>query len=82
MIFRDQDKFVFYVNDYIKWDQFNQLYDLNWIKKGINNVNAVVFKLELAVITATNYRLKIASKQKQKREKMVKNWKTEAITAK
>ena len=24
---RDQDKFVFYVNNYIDWDQFNQLYD-------------------------------------------------------
>ena len=23
---RDQDKFVFYVNNYIDWDQFNQLY--------------------------------------------------------
>ena len=26
---RDQDKFVFYVNNYIDWDQFNQLYDLD-----------------------------------------------------
>ena len=26
---KDQDKFVFYVNNYINWDQFNQLYDLN-----------------------------------------------------
>ena len=24
---RDQDKFVFYINNYIDWDQFNQLYD-------------------------------------------------------
>ena len=24
---RDQDKFVFYVNNYIKWNQFNQLYN-------------------------------------------------------
>ncbi len=24
---RDQDKVVFYVNNYIDWDQFNQLYD-------------------------------------------------------
>ena len=27
MVPRDQDKFVFYVNNYIDWDQFNQLYD-------------------------------------------------------
>ena len=24
---RDQDKIVFYVNNYINWDRFNQLYD-------------------------------------------------------
>ena len=24
---RDQNKFVFYINNYIDWDQFNQLYD-------------------------------------------------------
>ena len=33
MVFRDQDKFVFYVNNYIDWDQLNQLYDLDWMKK-------------------------------------------------
>ena len=27
VVSRDQDKFVFYVNNYINWDQFNQLYD-------------------------------------------------------
>ena len=26
---RNQDKFVFYVNNYIDWDQFNQLYDFD-----------------------------------------------------
>ena len=26
---RDQDKVVFYVNDYSNWDQFNQLYDFD-----------------------------------------------------
>ena len=26
---RNQDKFVFYVNNYIDWGQFNQLYDLD-----------------------------------------------------
>ena len=24
---RNQDKFMFYVNNYIDWNQFNQLYD-------------------------------------------------------
>ena len=31
---RDQDKVVFYINKYIDWDQFNQLYNLDWIEKG------------------------------------------------
>ena len=29
MVLGDQDKFVFYVNNYINWNQFNQLYDLD-----------------------------------------------------
>ena len=29
IVSRDQDKFVFYVNNCIDWDQFNQLYDHN-----------------------------------------------------
>ena len=27
IILRDQEKIVFYINNYIYWDQFNQLYD-------------------------------------------------------
>ncbi len=27
VVSRDQDKVMFYVNNYIDWDQFNQLYD-------------------------------------------------------
>ena len=27
MVFGDQDKFIFYVNNYIDWDQFSQWYD-------------------------------------------------------
>ena len=29
IVFRDQEKIVFYVNNYIDWDQFNQLYASN-----------------------------------------------------
>ncbi len=29
MVPRDQDKVVFYINNYIDWDQFNKLYDLD-----------------------------------------------------
>ena len=29
VIFRDYKKIVFYINNYINWNQFNQLYALN-----------------------------------------------------
>ena len=29
MVLKDQNKYVFYINNYIDWNQFNQLYDLN-----------------------------------------------------
>lgn len=32
---KDQDRFVFYVNNYINWDQFNQLYNVYWFNKSI-----------------------------------------------
>ena len=32
---KDQDKFVFYINNYIDLDQCNQLYDLNWMEKTV-----------------------------------------------
>ena len=35
MVPRDQDKFVFYINNYIDWDQFNLLYNPDWIEKGV-----------------------------------------------
>ena len=60
---KDQDKFVFYINNYIKWDQLNQLYDPDWMKKGIQNVDAVARKLRPALIRATNHRLKVAREE-------------------
>lgn len=29
MIFRDQDKIGFYINNYMNWNQLNQLYNLD-----------------------------------------------------
>ena len=40
----------------INWDQFNQLYDLDWMKKGIRNADIVVRKLGPALTKATNHR--------------------------
>ena len=55
---------MFYVNNYIDWDQFNQLYDPNWMKKGIKNANAVVRKLGLALTRVNNKKLEIAKKKR------------------
>ena len=82
MLPKDQDKFVFYVNNYIDWDQFNQLYDLNWMKKGIKNVDAVARKLGPALTRAINDRLEAAKEERQKREEMIEKGKTKAMTAK
>ncbi len=51
---RDQDKVVFYVNNYINWDLFNPLYDLNSMEKGIRNVDAIARKLGPASTRITN----------------------------
>lgn len=50
---------MFYVNNYINWDKFNQIYDLDQIKKFIENIDAVAYKLRLALIKATNHKLEI-----------------------
>ncbi len=82
MIPRDQDKVVFFINNYIDWDQFNKLYDPNWIKKGIRNTDAVARKFGPASTRATNQRLEIAREEKQKREEIVEKRKTEAMATK
>lgn len=35
MIYKNQNEFIFYINNYIYWDQFNQLYDLYQVKQDI-----------------------------------------------
>lgn len=82
VIFRYQERFVFYVNNYIKQNQFNQSNNLDWIKKGMRNVNVVICKLKLALIGATNFRLEVAKKERQKREKIMKRQKTETMIVK
>lgn len=63
---------MYYVNDYIDWDQFNYLYNLNSRKKGMKDANAVACKLGLLLTRAINCRLEIASNKRQKEEKIVK----------
>ena len=69
VVLRDQDKMVFYVNNYIDWDQFNQLYDADWFNKGIRNADAVARKLGPALIKVTNLKLEVAKKEIQKNMK-------------
>lgn len=75
---RNQDNFRFYINNSINWNQFNQLYNSDQIEKGIKNVDAITYKLKLALIKATNYRLKVSKKERRKKEKIVEKWKTKA----
>ena len=79
---RNQDRFVFYVNNYINWDEFNQLYDFDWIEKGIRNTDAVTCKLRLISTRATNQRIKVAREERQKTEEILERRKIKAMTAK
>ena len=72
---------VFYVNNYFDWDQFNQLYDPDWMKKSIQNADAVACKLRPALIKATNHSLKVTRKKQRKSEEMMERQKTKAIAA-
>ena len=82
VVSRDQDKFVFYVNNYINWDQFNQLYDPDWIEKSIKNANAIVRKLGPASTRVTNNRLEVAKEERRKKEKIKERRKAEAMVVK
>ena len=82
VVLRDQDRMVFYVNNYIDQNQFNQLYDTDWFNKGIRNVNAVAHKLRPALIKATNLRLEVAKEEVQKKHKVVERRKVKAAAAK
>ena len=42
---RDTEGNTFYLNNYIDWDQFNQLYDPEWQSKGTQSANAIVQRL-------------------------------------
>lgn len=56
----DQEKTVFYVNNYIDQDQLNQLYDLDQLNKSIQNADAIAYIFWLALTKVINLRLKEA----------------------
>lgn len=51
---RDQDKFGFYINNYIDCDQLNQLYNFDWMEKGVQNGDVIPHKLESALTKVIN----------------------------
>ena len=78
----DQDKFVFYINKYINWNQFNQLYDSDEMEKSISNANAIVRKLQPALIRVTNNRLEAVEEKRRKKEEIMEKQKAKAMAAK
>ncbi len=75
---RDQERIVFYVNNYIDWDQFNQLYAPDWLEKGVQNADAVAQKLTSASTKVTDLRREEA----RKKQEVVDRRKAEAIAEK
>lgn len=67
VVSRNYNKFMFYINNYIDQNQFNQLYDLDQIKKDIQNPNAVICKLGSTLTRSNNYRLEVAKEKNQKK---------------
>lgn len=79
---RDQDGAVFYVNNYIDQEWFNQLYDTNQFNKNIRNADVMACKLRPASIKATNLKLEVAKDKVQRKQKVVERQKPEAIATK
>lgn len=79
MVSRDEDKFINYINNYIYLDQFNELYDPDYIEKDIRNIDIIARKLGPALIRATNYKLEIAKEERQKRVEIIERSKIETI---
>lgn len=52
------------------------------MKKSIQNIDIIAYKLGLTLIRITNHKLEVIREEKQKREKIMKKWKTKAMIAK
>lgn len=64
LVLRNQDKFMFYINKYINWNQLNKFYYLDQMRKGIRNADAITHKLGLAITRATNQRIESAREER------------------
>ncbi len=63
VVLRVENKFVFYINNYINWDRFNQLYNLNLLEKSIWNANTVTYMLTSTLTKAISLRLEVAKEE-------------------
>ena len=59
---------TFYLNNYIDWDLFNQLYDSEWQSKRIQSANAIVQKLMLASRKAMEQRQEARTRAAQRKK--------------
>ncbi len=75
---KNQEKIVFYINNYVDWDQFNQLYTPNWLEKSVQNANIVAQKL----IPASTKAIDLKKDKARKKQKVVDRQKIEAIAEK
>lgn len=71
MIPKNQDKIIFYINNYINYNQLNLLYDLNQLKNYIRNINIVVYKFGPTLIKVINQKLQIVKKKNRKKEEIL-----------
>ena len=65
IVLKNSEKIEFYINNYINWDQFIQLYAFGWLGKDIRNIDEVAQKLLLASTKTTNLRRKRAKKKQE-----------------
>ena len=65
---RDTEGNTFYLNNYIDWDQFNQLYDPEWQSKGTQSANAIVRKLMPASKKVMKQRQEAGAKAVQRKK--------------
>ena len=79
---KNQDKFVFYVNNYIDWICSTNYMILTRRKKCIRNADAISCKLKSALTRATNNRLEVAREERQKKQEIKEKRKVEVIVAK
>ena len=54
---------MFYINNYINQNQFNQLYNPDQFNKNIQNMEIIIYKFEPTSTKVTNLRLQKARKK-------------------